>query len=572
MKGVRIMSDRTGGQLAADALHDEEVKIVFGLLGSATMELFDALYDEDGIRYIGVHDERTGTHMADAYARVSGQAGVMIAGQNGPGVTNLVTGAAQALRAYSPVITMGGALAQGHQYREGFQDLDQQALLAAVTKRTYSASTPDMVYRLVRDAFRVALAPRRGPVHLNLPRDVLAATGSAPAVRVSTDRSRPAALTAATQAQLDAAADLLTRAKRPFIVAGGGVKVGGSTEDLLALAELVGCPIGASAGHGDVVPTRHVLALGQVGPRGNPVATRALAEADVLLLLGTRLGFNSTMFAVDSVAADAAIIHVDQDPTVFGREFPCTVGIAADAPTVAAQLAVCLAGHVPTDDLRARTRQFADARCELRERRDKSGADMSLPLKPSRVFSALRRVLPSNSIVTLDAGTMCLQATDALEYSGPPSLLTPLDFGLVGFSFAAGLGAKLAAPERAVVSLIGDGGFGMTLSELATAVGENIDTTVVVLDNGVWGAEKSYQRDFFGGRYLGSDLHNPPFEKVAELYGAAGYRVTAADQVEDAVKQALSDGRPSVVVIPMDPEAMVSFRRDSFAHRSGASQ
>jgi acetolactate synthase-1/2/3 large subunit/sulfoacetaldehyde acetyltransferase len=186
------------------------------------------------------------------------------------------------------------------------------------------------------------------------------------------------------------------------------------------------------------------------------------------------------------------------------------------------------------------------------------------------VFSALRHVLPDDSIITLDAGTACLQATDVLEHGLPPSLLTPLDFGLVGFSFAAGLGAKLAQPQRPVVSLIGDGGFGMTLSELSTAVAEGINTTVVVLDNGVWGAERAYQRDFFGGRYIGSELSNPPFDEVARLYGAAGHRISAADEVEDAIKQALGEERPSVVVIPLDPDAIVSFRRDSFAHRASS--
>lgn len=566
------MNERTGGQLASDALHDEEVKVVFGLLGSATMELLDALYDEKDIRYIGVRDERTGTHMADGYARVSGHAGVMMAGQNGPGVTNLVTGLAQALRAYTPLVTLGGALSRNHQYREGFQDLDQQALLAPVTKRTYSASTTDMVYRLIRDAFRVALAPRRGPVHVNLPRDVLAGHAEEPGIRLSPEHSRPAGLAAATQAQITAAADLLAQARRPFIVAGGGIKGRGRNEEALSLAELLDCPIGASAGHGDVLPTRHPLTLGQVGPRGNPVATRALLEADVLLLLGTRLGFNSTMFAADALAADVQVIHVDQDPGVFGREFPCAVGIAADASTVASQFKDALAGHSPSAPVRARTEQFVTARKEWWKEREEEDTNAGVPLQPARVFSALRHVLPSDAIVTLDAGTMCLQATDVLEHAGPPSLLTPLDFGLVGFSFAAGLGAKLAAPDRPVVSLIGDGGFGMTLSELSTAVAENIDTTVVVLDNGVWGAEKSYQRDFFGGRYIGSDLHNPPFEKVAELYGATGHRVGAADEVEDAIKQALAENGPSVVVVPMDPDAMVSFRRDSFTHRAGPVQ
>jgi acetolactate synthase-1/2/3 large subunit/sulfoacetaldehyde acetyltransferase len=355
-------------------------------------------------------------------------------------------------------------------------------------------------------------------------------------------------------------------------VVGAGIKWDGRNKEALALAELLQAPIGASAGHGDAIPASQKLGVGHVGKRGNEIATRALSEADVLLLLGTRLGFNSTFFDKGAISDNVQVIHVDHDPTVLGREFPCAVGIAADAPTVAGQLLTHLANHLPSDAVKRRADEFASEMVALRSERDRLGIDGSMPLQPSRVFLALRRVLKArSSIVTLDAGTMCLQATDVLEYSDPPSLLTPLDFGLVGFSFAAGLGAKLAAPERTVVSLIGDGGFGMTLSELSTSIAEGIDTTVVVLDNGVWGAEKSYQRDFFGGRYIGSDLHNPPFEKVAELYGAAGYRATSADQIEDVLEKAISDDRPSVVVLPMDPEAIVSFRSDSFAHRAHTS-
>lgn len=561
------MADRTGGQLAVDALRAEKAGVVFGLLGSATMELLDALYDAPDIRYIGVRDERTGTHMADGYARASGNAGVMMAGQNGPGVTNLVTGAAQAMRAYSPVVTLGGAITTSHLYREGFQDLDQQTLMSSVTKRTYTAPNTASVNRILRDAFRVALAPRMGPVHVNLPRDVLSCAAPE-ATATEIERSRPRAVPAASADQVRAAAAVLRKADRPFIVAGAGSKWGSRYDSTLRLAELLSAPVGCSAGHGDAVPTSHPLAVGQVGPRGNVVASRLLAEADVVVLLGTRLGFNSTLFAEQPFAPGADVIHVDIDPTVLGREFGCTIGIAADGPTVAGQLAEALTDHKPSDQA---VRWAAQAGTDLEglwAERDAAGTDNSVPLRPGRVFSALRHVLPADAVITLDAGTMCLQATDMFEHRKPPSLFTPLDFGLVGFSFAAGLGAKLARPERPVVSLIGDGGFGMTLTELATAVSECIDTTVVVLDNGVWGAEKSYQRDFFNGRYIGADLHNPPFESVAELYGAKGYRVQAADEVEDVVKTALTDDSPSVVVIPMDPDAIVSFRRDSFKHRA----
>ena len=175
--------------------------------------------------------------------------------------------------------------------------------------------------------------------------------------------------------------------------------------------------------------------------------------------------------------------------------------------------------------------------------------------------------MPKNSAITLDAGTLCLQATDALEYYNPPSLFTPLDFGLVGFSFACGLGVKVAKPKKTVVSLMGDGGFGMTISELSTAVEYGINTTTIVMNNKSWGAEKAYQKDFFGKRYLGADITSPSFDKVAELYGAKGFKVKKVSEINEAVKAAIKSNKPAVIDVDVDPKALYSFRRDSFQHR-----
>ena len=191
------------------------------------------------------------------------------------------------------------------------------------------------------------------------------------------------------------------------------------------------------------------------------------------------------------------------------------------------------------------------------------------PTQPSGLFKTLRGVLPQDAAITMDAGTLCLQATDALNYWTPKSLFTPLDFGLVGFSFACGLGIKCAQPERPVVSLMGDGGFGMTVSELSTAVDHGLNTVTVVMNNGCWGAEKAYQRDFFNGRYIGADISSPPFDKLAELYGAKGYKAERLDEVAPAIEAALACGKPAVVDVSVDPAALYSFRRDSFKHRGG---
>ncbi|NNC81745.1 MAG: thiamine pyrophosphate-binding protein [Acidimicrobiales bacterium] len=557
----------SGGQAAVEALQAEQVGHVFGLIGSATMEMFDALYDAADISFIGVRDERTGTHMADAYARVTGRSGVILAGQNGPGSTNLVTGLAQAKAAFSPVVAVAGALASGHVYRDAFQEVDQEALFTPITKKTWTVTSTDRVQEMFREAFRTAMSPRRGPVLVNLPRDVLSGTADFDAPQAPSGY-RADDVPAASADAIERAATLLRSAEKPVILAGGGIKNTAGHEQALDLAEALNCPIVTSPGHGDAIPFGHRLNAGQVGPRGNVVASRLAKEADVILALGTRLGFNSTFYSYDNINKKAAIIHVELEPTAIGRFFPVEVGIWGDAPTVAQQLTAALGTLDARAEVEAWTAAFEAERTTYLADRDEAADSNAYPIVPSGLFKELRAAIPQDAAVTLDAGTMCLQATDALNYWSPQSLFTPLDFGLVGFAFGAGIGIKAAQPERPVISLMGDGGFGMTLSELSTAVTYGLNTVTVVMNNQCWGAEKAYQRDFFGERYIGADISSPPFDKVAELYGAAGFAAERTEEVVPAIEAALACGKPAVVDIAVDPDALYSFRRDSFKHRT----
>ncbi|NBQ38874.1 MAG: thiamine pyrophosphate-binding protein [Alphaproteobacteria bacterium] len=533
------MMRMTGGQAAVEALKNEKVTTLFGLIGSATMEMFDALYDAPELRFIGVRDERTGTHMADGFARASGGAGVILAGQNGPGATNLATGLAQAAAAFSPVVSIAGALSTAHVYRDAFQEVDQQALFRPITKKTWTVPSTERIPELFNEAFRHALTPRRGPVQINLPRDVLSASAD------------------------------FSGAKRPLIIAGGGIKNTASAAAALALAEALNAPLVTSPGHGDAVPFGHPLNAGQMGPRGNAVASRLAREADVILALGTRLGFNTTFYTYDNINRDAKIIQVELEPTAIGRHFPVELGIWADAPTVARQLTQAIVHARNQSSISDWTDRFKADRSAFLVTRDLEARTDTFPIQPSGLFKTLRSVMPRDVAITMDAGTLCLQATDAFSYYEPRSLFTPLDFGLVGFSFACGLGVKLAMPERPVISLMGDGGFGMTVSELSTAVENKINTVTIVMNNGSWGAEKAYQRDFFNGRYIGADLTNPRYDELARLYGAAGFRVDRVSEISEAVEAALKEDRPSVIDVTVDPAALYSFRRDSFKHRGG---
>ena len=555
----------TGGQAAVKSLKKEKVKHVFGLIGSATMEMFDALYHEKNIKFIGVRDERTGTHMADGYARASNQPGIILAGQNGPGATNLVTGLAQAKAAFSPVVSIAGSYSTKDKMEDAFQGLDQLSLFKPVTKKTWTVKSPKKIPKTFSDAFKLAMSPRRGPVCINLPRNILANKEKFK-INEKKQSFNNQNSTKAKPNYIKKAVKIISSSNKIVIIAGGGIKYNSKYKSVIKLAELLNIPIVTSAGHGDALPFNHKLNAGQMGPRGNPVASKLVKEANVIIALGTRLGFNSTFYSYEHINKKAKIIQIELEKSMIGRYFPAVVGVNGDAATVADQLFKEIKKQNITLDIKKWTNSYLNERNKFLKKRDEIKFK-NFPIQPNGLFKQLRQVLPKNSAITLDAGTLCLQATDALEYYDPPSLFTPLDFGLVGFSFACGLGVKVAKPDRKVISLMGDGGFGMTISELSTAVEYGINTITIVMNNKSWGAEKAYQKDFYGKRYLGADISSPPFDKVAELYGAKGFKVKKVSEVNQAVREALKINRPVVIDVDVDPKALYSFRKDSFKHR-----
>ena len=552
----------SGGKAVVESLKIEGVRCVFGLIGSATMEIFDALYKNKNIRFIGVRDERTGTHMADGYARASGKVGIILAGQNGPGVTNLVTGIAQAHKAFSPVISIAGDISSDQAGKDSFQEIDQQKLFEPITKKTWTINKINEIPKIISDAFKLVLSRRNGPVHINFPRNILSKTY----IFKKFKKHKQSKITRASRKEISKTIDLLTKSSRPVIIAGGGIKNTKGDKEVASLAKKLNIPIVTSAGHGDALSSTENLYAGQMGPRGNIVATNLVRKADVILALGTRLGFNSTFFSYENINKKASIIHVDIEPSSLGRYFPITIGICTDSKTFVKQLYDRLSKIKNLKKTNIWTKNFLEEKKIYLKKREEE-ANFINPIQPSALFKILRETLPSNSVITLDAGTLCLQATDQLNYSGPKSLFTPLDFGLVGFSFACGLGVKLANPNSKVISLMGDGGFGMTISELSTAVEYKINTITIVLNNKSWGAEKAYQRDYYDQRYIGSEITSPPFHKIVELYGGIGFHVKKINELKNVIRKALKCSKPVVINVEVDPNAIYSFRKDSFKHR-----
>ena len=556
----------TGGEAVVETLLVNEVEVVTGLIGSSTLEILDGLYNNaEKIRYIGCRHESNGMIMMDAYARYTGKNGVFLSGQAGPGVSNTVTAMAQAKAAFSPVVNLAGAIASDHKGKDAFQEIDQVSLMQAVSKKVFEVKEVESIPEVLNEAMQTALTPRCGPVHVDMPRDVL---GKSAEFNQPTKFKSISAL-AADEENLKKAVKLLSEAHKPVILVGAGVKNYGTSaaDSVLKLAELLNAPCTTSPGHGAAIPYSHPLNAGSAGPRGSGLGTKLLREADVILVLGSRLGFNTTFYSYENLNEKASIIQCEIDLNSIGRYFPIEVGIHADAKTVTDELCKMLETHKSKKEVQDWSDQFKDNRKNYFDKRDADADTKSVPISPSGLFKELRRALPEDCVVTLDAGTMCLQLTDALQYHQPKSLFSPLDFGLVGFSYPAGLGIKLAAPERPVVSFHGDGGMSMVIPELSTAIENNINTVVCVMNNGTWGAEAAYQKDFFEGRFIGAHITTPEFDKVAELYGCKGIKVEKAGEIGDAIKAGIEADCPTVIDVQCSPDALYSFRQDSFKHK-----
>ncbi|PPR46597.1 MAG: Sulfoacetaldehyde acetyltransferase [Alphaproteobacteria bacterium MarineAlpha5_Bin9] len=556
----------SGGKIIVKILEDHKVKYVFGLIGSATMELFDSLYNNKKIKFIDVKDERTGTHIADGYARASGKPGVIIAGQNGPGVTNLVTGIAQSYKAFSPVISLGGDTSSDHKGKDSFQEIDQDNLFIPITKKTFRINNILKIPQIFNDAFKLALSPRCGPIHINLPRNIL----SEKIFFKKYKKNIRYEINPPSRKKIKKIIKILIKYPKTIIIAGAGIKHSKKgRNEVCKLAKILNVPIVTSAGHGDIINYKEKLYLGQMGPRGNKVATKAVKDANLILALGTRLGFNSTFYSNKNINKKSKIIQIDIEKIALGRYFPVELSLCTDATTFTEIISKELLKIKDKDKNKDNkwTNNFILERKKFLFDRDANANMNSKPIFPSGIFKVLREILPSNSAITLDAGTLCLQATDMLNYSNSRSLFTPLDFGLVGFSFACGLGVKLAKPNSPVISLMGDGGFGMTVSEITTAVKYKINTITIIMNNNSWGAEKAYQRDYYNKRFIGTNLKNPPFHRIARLYGAIGFKVNKLSDLRIKLKKALKIKKPVIINVDVDPNSIYSFRKDSFEHK-----
>jgi acetolactate synthase I/II/III large subunit len=548
------MADVTGGRLVVDLMKAEGIRYVFGIVGSTFLDVLDALYDDHAVEYVNVRHEQAAAFMADGLARVTGQPGVCLV-TSGPGATNLLTGVAAAHVAHSPVVTVVGGIERAHQGKDAFQEFDLLGMFRPVTKLAVQVQQVERIPEMLRAALRTAMSGRRGPVFVEIPRDVLSERLS-PAGAAAPEAYRATHAAPPHPDAIRQAARLVAQARRPLLLVGGGVSWAEASDVVVRLSEHAAMPMITAYGRNDAVPNAHRLYVGPLGRAGSPEAAAICRRADLIVAVGSRLAHFTTHFDDRYVPAGIPIVQIDIDPRDVGRHYPVAVGIQADARLACEALLEALAregaGPAPSE-----WRKEAEARRAQRQARLAAEASLdATPLKPQRVYAELRRVLPPETIVALDAGAAPAYGYDRLQFTRARTFLTPLDLGGLGFAFPEALGAKLGRPDAPVLAIHGDGGFLMNAQEIETAVRHGINVVTLVMNNNCWGSEKAYQRQFFGGRYIGCDIGNPRYDAYAELFGAAGFYVEAPDQIGDVMTAALSCGRPAIVEVPIDPDEL----------------
>jgi len=535
------------GLAVVEALRAEGVDHTFGVVGSTTNTIVTEMYGRDDIRFVDTRHEEGAAFMAYGYARASGKPTACIT-TSGPGTTNLVTGIALAAKGRAPVLAIAGDVARDYIYRDGSQAFDLVGLFKPITKLSLEVNLTARIPEMLHYAFRAMLGGKRGPAFLDIPRDLLDnQTIEGDVLRPEAYRAVDARVAGDAQA-IQRAVALLAQAQRPLLLVGGGVVDAEASTETVALAELLDMALVPSYGHTDAVPNSHPLYVGPPGGRGAGEAAEALHRADVILALGTRLNQATTLWNYRVINRETRIIQVDIDAQEIGRNYPVAVGITGDARAVAEQLVRALREARPKPAWRNEIAALAARRKQRLE------AELSLtgdPMMPQRVYPELRKALPRDCMVTLDAGVAAGLAYDRLHFELPRTFFNYAGHGGLGMGYCVGLGTKLGRPDRPAVSLQGDGGFLYTSQEINTAVRWNIPLVAIVLNNGCHGAEKAQQQRHFGAKYIGVDLVNPRFDKLAEVYGARGMYVQKPDEIADAVTTALRANGPVVIEIPV---------------------
>ena len=529
----------SGAQITMEVLVKEGVKHIFGYPGGAIMPIYDAMLDYD-VHHILTRHEQGAAHAADGYARASGKVGVAMA-TSGPGATNLVTGIATAMLDSSPIVCITGQVPSEVIGTDAFQETDVTGVTLPITKHNYLVTEIEELADTLREAFYVARSGRKGPVLVDIAKDVQNETidfrwNDEP---VTLPGYRPDM--SAGQQTFQEAADLINSAERPIILAGNGVIASGAMTELLKFVEHTNIPLSMTLLGLGGFPASHQLNLGMMGMHGESWVNTAIQEADLLLAFGMRFDDRVTG-NLENYATRAKKIHIEIDPTEIDKNVKVDIPIIGDLREMLEKLLP----YTNKGNHEEWLNQIESHKGDSAVRDIKHIPDMG-HLYAAHVIHDIWRLTNGDALVVTDVGQHQMWETQYYHHDSPRSLITSGGLGTMGFALPAAMGAKLSCPDKEVWVICGDGGFQMTAAELTTLAQEEIDLNVAIINNGYLGMVRQWQEFFYNGRYSATPMLSPDFVKLAEAHHAKGIRVSQREDVETAVRKA--QNTPGVVVI-----------------------
>jgi acetolactate synthase-1/2/3 large subunit len=545
-EGADSETTRTGATSVVESLETAGVDTVFGVQGGAIMPVYDALYDSEDIRHVTMAHEQGAAHAADAYGMVTGDPGICMA-TSGPGATNLITGIADADMDSEPMVALTGQVPTELVGNDAFQETDTVGVTTPITKSNTFASSPDTVGSDVSTAFALADHGRQGPTVVDLPKDVTQGETDAEPSEPNVPDTVSVQERAATE-DVAAAAETIADADRPVILAGGGVVKGEATDEVRAFATEYDVPVVTTMPGIGAFPEDHDLALEMAGMHGTGYANMAVSLTDCLIAVGTRFDDRLTG-GVDSFAPDAEVVHVDIDPAEISKNIEADHPLVGDAGTVVEQLADAMPAAPDTGDWVAQCREWkAEYPLDYAAPEDE-------PVKPQYIVETVDAATDDDTVVTTGVGQHQMWACQYWTYTEPRTWVSSHGLGAMGYGLPSAIGARVAADDdQSVVCFDGDGSFLMTCQELVVAVREQMDITVFVLNNEAIGMVRQWQDAFFEGRRMASEYPwVPKFDKLAEAFGADGFRIEDYDDVPNTVEAALAVDGPAVVDVYIDP-------------------
>lgn len=535
----------TGAQALVKCLEDENVDIIFGYPGGAVLPIYDALA-ESNIQHVLVRQEQAAVHAANGYARVKGRPGVCIA-TSGPGATNLVTGIATAYMDSIPVVILTGQVATTMVGTDAFQEVDITGITMPITKHNYLVKDVQDLPRIIKEAFHIAGSGRPGPVLVDIPKNVSGATlDYEPPGEVSLRGYKPNYQGHPTQ--IKNLAQMIMAAERPVIYAGGGVVASGAARELKELAEKISAPVTTTLMGIGIFPEDHHLSLGMLGLHGTAYANLAVMESDLVIGLGVRFDDRVTG-AVSKFAPKAKIVHIDIDPAEIGKNVEVNLPIVGDIRLVLQELLP----RVESKDHQAWLEQVARWRREY-----PLAYGNGEVLRPQYVLEVLGNLTRDRAIVTTDVGQHQMWTAQYYKFTEPRRLLSSGGLGTMGYGFPAAIGAQLANRDALVIAVTGDGSFQMHMAEMGTAVEQELPVKILLFNNSSLALVRQLQHFYCEKRYTSVSFSgNPDFMTFAKCYGAAGYRIEKPEQVEPTLREALDNGRLTIIECMIDEGELV---------------